>query len=95
MTVNAGDVVTLNGDNSTDLDNDALTYTWKQISGPSVTLSRIDKPFAIFTAPKDISSDTDMIFELIASDELSKEGRIGREPFLYTESVEETTKKIS
>ena len=67
-TVNAGDVVTLDGSKSSDQDNDPLTYIWKQLSGPNVRLNSIDKPFAIFTAPKDISSDTDMRFELTVTD---------------------------
>ena len=68
QTVNAGDVVTLDGSKSNDPDNDSIKYLWKQVGGPTVNLNGADKPIATFTAPKDISSDTDMIFELTVTD---------------------------
>jgi hypothetical protein len=37
--VSVNDQVTLNGSNSSDSDNDVLTYTWTQTSGPAVVLS--------------------------------------------------------
>jgi Flp pilus assembly protein TadD len=70
QTVNAGDVVTLDGSKSVDPDNDQIKYLWKQVAGtPAVTINGAGKPIAVFTAPKDISSDTDMIFELTVTDD--------------------------
>ena len=59
----------MDGSKSTDPDNDELKYLWKQIAGtPSVTINGADKPIATFTAPEDISSDTQQTFELTATD---------------------------
>jgi fibronectin type 3 domain-containing protein len=49
-TVRAGDVVTLNGDQSSDADGDPLTFSWKQTGGPAVTLSDPADPHPTFTA---------------------------------------------
>jgi hypothetical protein len=68
QTVNAGYIVSLDGSKSKDPDNDPLTYTWKQVGGQSVTLNGADTSIATFTAPKDISSDTDLTFELTVTD---------------------------
>ena len=70
QTVNAGDVVTLDGSKSNDPDNDQIKYLWKQIAGtPAVTINGDDKPIATFTAPSDIASDTDLTFELTVTDD--------------------------
>ncbi len=58
----------MDGSKSRDPDNDPLNYSWKQIGGPSVVLNGVDRSIATFTAPKDISSDTDMTFELRVTD---------------------------
>jgi Tetratricopeptide repeat/PKD domain len=68
QTVNAGYIVSLDGSKSKDPDNDPLTYSWKQVGGPSVVLNGADTSIATFTAPTDISSDTDMTFELTVTD---------------------------
>ena len=68
QTVNAGDVATLDGSKSKDPDNNPLTYSWKQLGGPSVTLDGVDTAIATFQASKDISSNTDLIFELNVTD---------------------------
>ncbi len=69
QTVNAGYVVTLDGSKSKDPDSgDTLTYSWVQTAGPTVTLNGADTSIATFTAPKDISSDTDMRFQLTVTD---------------------------
>jgi DNA-binding beta-propeller fold protein YncE len=68
QTVNPGYVVTLDGSKSTDPDNDLIKYSWKQIAGPAVTLDGANTAIATFTAPKDISSNTDLVFELTVID---------------------------
>ena len=42
-------------------------YTWRQISGPSVTLSSPDATDPSFTAP-DVHAETDLVFQLRADD---------------------------
>ena len=59
--------VTLDGRGSSDPDNDALTYTWSQIRGGSVTLSDKKAVEPTFTAPN--KSDT-LVFSLIVSDNI-------------------------
>ena len=49
--VNVNQTVTLNGAGSTDLDDDALTYTWSQTSGDTVMLSNMTASSPTFTAP--------------------------------------------
>ena len=68
QTVNAGDVATLDGSKSNDADGDPLTYSWTQTGGPSITLKSVDKPITTFTTPTEISSNTDLIFELKVTD---------------------------
>ncbi len=62
--VQSGTLVTLDGSGSTDPDNDRLSYSWTQVSGPQVQLSNtgIDKP--TFTAS---TTDT-YVFELTVAD---------------------------
>ena len=68
QTVNAGDIATLDGSKSIDPGGNPLKYSWLQASGPSVTLNGADKPVAAFTTPTDITTDTDLIFELTVAD---------------------------
>ena len=69
QTVNAGYIATLDGSKSKDPDvGDTLTYSWVQTAGPHVTLIDANSPIATFTAPKNISSDTQMIFKLTVKD---------------------------
>jgi len=48
---NENTIVTLNGSGSTDPDNDKLSYSWQQISGPIVTLNNANTVAPSFTAP--------------------------------------------
>ena len=66
LTVEAGASVTLDGSGSSDQDGDTLTYLWKQVKGPKVTLSGADTVRATFTAP---SSATTLRFRLTVTDE--------------------------
>ena len=68
QTVTPGYVVSLDGTGSKDPDGDPLSYSWVQVDGPSVKIDDSKTAVVTFTAPKDISSDTDMIFELTVRD---------------------------
>jgi hypothetical protein len=67
QTVNAGVLVTLNGQGSSDADGDPLTFRWTQTSGPGVTLSSLTIAQPTFTAPV-TTVDTALIFQLVVND---------------------------
>ena len=46
--VSEGDLVTLDGSNSSDSDGEIIAYVWEQISGPIVSLSDYDQPVVTF-----------------------------------------------
>ena len=70
QTVLEKSTVTLDGSNSSDPDDGIASYRWKQVSGPSVTLSDPTEDRPIFEAPSfDDSGDQPLIFELIVTDE--------------------------
>ncbi|MEY2943251.1 MAG: Chitinase precursor [Pseudomonadota bacterium] len=62
-----GGAVTLNAIGN-DGDNDTITYSWTQISGPSVTLSGASTASASFTAPVQTNQARSMTFRVTASD---------------------------
>jgi hypothetical protein len=68
LTVNEGSPVTLSG-SATDPDNDQLSYTWGQASGPHVKLASYSDTTTTFTAPI-IYPDTNkvLLFMLTADD---------------------------
>lgn len=59
-----GNVVILNGSASEDPDGDPLAFTWTQISGPTVELSKAETDSPEFTVPEGGTYR----FELIVSD---------------------------
>jgi len=66
QSVNVNDVVTLDARNSTDLNNDSLSYSW---SGPAgITLTNQDSAQATFTAPLSSSTTTPITFSLTVND---------------------------
>ncbi|MEM9599649.1 MAG: PKD domain-containing protein [Pseudomonadota bacterium] len=68
QTVSGLSVVTLDGTGSSDPDGDTLTYSWAQLSGPSVTLSDATVAAPTFTAPTGMPTNQNLTFELTVSD---------------------------
>ncbi|MBN1803649.1 MAG: hypothetical protein JW837_00220 [Sedimentisphaerales bacterium] len=65
--IKSGNIVQLDGDASSDADNDTLTYRWTQIAGPSVTLSDNTAAKPVFEAPL-VRESTALIFQLVVDD---------------------------
>ncbi len=66
-TVGESTQVTLDGSGSSDPDEDPITFSWEQLSGPNVALSNPTSAMASFTSPE-VSEDTTLIFQLTVSD---------------------------
>ena len=63
-----GDTVVLNGEKSSDDDDEIRSYHWLQIEGPEqITLRNVDTSFPTFQAPS-VSSETKFRFELTVTD---------------------------
>lgn len=73
-----GQSVTLSGLESTDPDGDALTYSWVQISGPTVALSTSGSGVT-FTAP---DADATIVMQMIAND-----GQLNSTPVQYSVAI--------
>lgn len=65
QTVKPTDVVTLDGSKTVDRNLDAMTYSWKQVSGPTVTL---DAPTTLKPKFTSTSANATYVMELTASD---------------------------
>jgi len=65
LIVSVGEVVTLNGTQSTDADHDLMTFQWKQASGEAVDLVNADTLTPSFIAPP---SKQPLVFALVVSD---------------------------
>jgi hypothetical protein len=69
QTVLEKNTVTLDGSNSSDPDDGIASYRWKQVSGPSVTLSDPTEDQPTFEAPSfDDSGDQPLVFDLTVTD---------------------------
>ncbi|RJP34919.1 MAG: hypothetical protein C4547_10210 [Phycisphaerales bacterium] len=65
-TVNGGQRVTLDATASSDADGSELTFVWRQLDGPRVTLANAATDTATFTSPME---DSELVFEVIVVDE--------------------------
>ncbi|MFL0355489.1 PKD domain-containing protein [Erythrobacter sp. GH1-10] len=68
QTVPGEAVVQLDGSGSSDSDNDPITYSWTQVSGPPVTLSDPTAANPTFTAPPRRNGPQEIGFQLIVND---------------------------
>jgi hypothetical protein len=66
-TVSENTLVVLNGSGS-DLDNDPLTYTWEQISGPPVALTGTDGPTPSLMTPFVDAGGVELTYQLTVQD---------------------------
>jgi hypothetical protein len=64
--------------------NDKLSYSWNQIAGTSVVLNGPNTASPTFTAPSNITSDTELKFALTAKDD---KGAINNNPAITTITV--------
>jgi PKD repeat protein len=68
QTVDGESVVTLDGSGSLDIDGGIVSYSWKQISGPVVTLSDVASDQPTFTAPNVELDGVSLTFDLTVTD---------------------------
>ena len=66
--VDTGDLVLLDGSDSTDIDG-ALTYRWRQLFGTPVQLTNPTSSMASFIAPSYEALNTPLVFSLIVKDD--------------------------
>lgn len=71
QTVYEGTPVILNGSNSKSNNNVILSYEWKQIPNPNITVGGANTMIWSFIAPN-VSTDTTLTFELIVTDNKGK-----------------------
>ena len=62
---NVGDIITLNGTQSSDADHDLMTFSWTQVSGSKVDIINADTLTASFVAP---STKDPLKFSLVVND---------------------------
>jgi hypothetical protein len=84
--VQSGDIVRLDGSNSSDPNDSSLTYSWTQVRGSPVELSDPTSSRPLFTAPK-TSEVENLIFQLV----VTKEERESSEPDEVTITVNPVT----
>ncbi|WP_144394767.1 PKD domain-containing protein [Pleionea sediminis] len=67
ITVDEGESVSLDASGSTDAEGHALSFSWTQISGDTITLENANSAVANFTAPT-VSDTSEAVFEVTVSD---------------------------
>ena len=67
-TIAAGASVALDGSGSSDADNDPLSASWTQVSGPPVAITGANSLQASFTAPAQTNAVQTLVFELTVND---------------------------
>jgi hypothetical protein len=72
-TVNEGDTITLDGSGSADSDDGIAFFQWRQISGPSVTLSDPNTVQPSFVTPPVNIDGTALTFQLTVEDNYGKQ----------------------
>ena len=90
QTVDEGATVTLNATASTDADGDRLTYSWTQLSGPSVGLVNGDSAQPHFTAPAVGGNGATLVFQLVVAD-----GSVASQPDTITITVRDVNQPPS
>jgi hypothetical protein len=68
QTVNEGNIVILNGSNSSDPDDGIASYQWTQTAGTSITLSDSTVAQPTFTTPYVAASGEALVFDLTVTD---------------------------
>lgn len=68
ITVSGGEFVELNGSNSSDPDNDIVSYQWEQLYGEKVVLEQKDTAIARFLTPKVTAYGLSLLFQLTVTD---------------------------
>ena len=68
-TSSKGKFVGLGGTNNFDSDGDSISYSWSQVSGPSIPILRSNHPYPIIKIPDDYST-SEAVFRLTVSDGL-------------------------
>ncbi|MBA3989182.1 MAG: peptidase S8 [Idiomarina sp.] len=68
--IRGGGEVTLSASGSSDADGDTLSFSWTQVSGPSVSLSGASSAVATFDAPNDNAT---LVFAVTVSDGIAED----------------------
>lgn len=85
----AGDVITLDGAGSSDIDDGIERYQWRQLAGPPVVLDTPDQSITTFTAPDPgIDDSIQLQFELTVTDAGGLAAAAGVNVTIYPEGAD-------